>query len=89
MLQHLSNADIEKVLKKCRKYAHVIITEHQPVGDNIIPNVDQKIHAGIRLGANSGVYLDKPPFNKKLQELLTVFPEAEKNSKITTFRVFL
>ena len=89
VLQHLSNADIEKVLKKCRQFKYVIITEHQPIGDNIIPNMDQQIHAGIRLGMNSGVYLDKPPFNKKIEDLLVVFPEVEENSKITTSRVFV
>jgi SAM-dependent methyltransferase len=89
VLQHLSNADIQKVIKKLGKFDYVIITEHQPVGDNIIPNIDQLINAGIRLGVNSGVYLDKSPFNKRVEELLTVYPKAEKNSKIVTFRVFL
>ncbi len=87
VLQHLSNSDIKKVLKKCAKFNYVIITEHQPVAADIVPNIDKASNAHIRLNQRSGVYLDKAPFNKKISELLTVFPKAEKESKIVTFQI--
>ncbi len=63
VLQHLSNAQIEQVLRKLSKYRFVLITEHYP-SDNpqIVANRD-KAHGGdIRLYENSGVYLTEPPF---------------------------
>ena len=89
VLQHLSNTDIQKILKKCKQYRYVIITEHHPIGENIVANHDKPPDESIRLSWNSGVFLDQPPFNKKVEELLTVFPKIEKNSKIVTFRVFV
>lgn len=64
VLQHLSNAQISKILPKLRKYKTVFITEHYP-SDNpeIVPNKDIVHGSGIRWYKNSGVYLDKPPFD--------------------------
>ncbi len=89
VLQHLSNKDIQKVLKKCNKYKYVIVTEHLPNVESICPNKDKNSDETIRLMYNSGVYLNKPPFNFKLKELLTVYPEIEKNSKIVTFQILM
>jgi len=64
VLQHLSNAQILKIIPKLYKYQRVYVTEHYPADTKeIVPNRD-KIHgADIRLYDNSGVYLDLPPFN--------------------------
>ena len=64
VFQHLSNAQIQKVLSKLSQYRTVFITEHHPA-DNpaVTPNVDKVHGSGIRLFNNSGVYLDHPPFN--------------------------
>ncbi len=87
VLQHLSNNDIKRVLKKCKDYKYLIITEHLPCSESSIPNIDKLSDENIRLMNNSGVYLDKPPFNLNVKELLTVYPEVEKGSKIVTFLV--
>lgn len=64
VLQHLSNKEIAVVLSKLRKYKVIFITEHYPgSGKNIIPNINMKCGAGVRCTANSGVYLDREPFN--------------------------
>lgn len=63
VFQHLSNADIGKVVKKCRKYPYWIISEHLPAGADFVPNVDIAAGCGIRLLFNSGVVLSEPPFN--------------------------
>jgi hypothetical protein len=87
VLQHLSNQDIRKVLKKLKQYDYVIITEHQPTSEDARPNLNKSSGASIRLDINSGLYLDKAPFNEKIKELLTVYPETEPNSKLVTFQL--
>jgi len=87
VLQHLRNDDIQKILVKCKQYDYLIVTEHLPTTGKIVPNIDKNFGASIRLGDNSGVYLDQPPFSKKVKELLSVFPKAEENSRIVTFLV--
>jgi hypothetical protein len=71
VFQHLSNAQIGQVLAKLHKYATVVVTEHQPV-ETGTPNLDKVHGAAIRLHRNSGVYLDKPPFNLSARTLLEV-----------------
>jgi len=64
VLQHLSNAEIARVLENCRRYPYLIVTEHVPDdADGPEPNVDMPHGPGIRLTLNSGVYLDRPPFD--------------------------
>jgi SAM-dependent methyltransferase len=64
VFQHLSNAQIAKVLAKLPRYRTVFITEHYPADDvAVVPNKD-KVHGGdIRLYDDSAVYVDRPPFN--------------------------
>jgi hypothetical protein len=64
VLQHLSNEQIGKVLAKLGRYPVVFVTEHYPKdGPAVVPNRDKVHGSGIRLYENSGVYLDRPPFN--------------------------
>jgi len=64
VLQHLSNEQILKILPKLKKYKTVFITEHYPSKSaGITHNKDIVPGSAIRLYKNSGVYLDKPPFN--------------------------
>lgn len=63
VLQHLSNQDILKVLEKLNQFDLLVITEHLPNNPESADfNRDIESGAGIRLGLNSGVYVDKPPF---------------------------
>jgi SAM-dependent methyltransferase len=88
VFQHLSNNDIKKVLRKCKQYKYLIVTEHLPISESPFPNLDKPSDETIRLMFNSGVYLDKHPFSVNIKELLTVYPEVEKDSKIVTYLVF-
>jgi SAM-dependent methyltransferase len=64
VFQHLSNAQIAKVLTKLGRYRTVFITEHYPEdGPAVVPNLDKVHGSGIRLYEASGVYLDRPPFD--------------------------
>jgi 2-polyprenyl-3-methyl-5-hydroxy-6-metoxy-1,4-benzoquinol methylase len=66
VLQHLSNAQISGILAKLKNYNHILITEHLPLNESgIVYNVDKIQGDHIRLAYNSGVYIDKEPFNIK------------------------
>lgn len=65
VLQHLSNAQIAKVLPKLRQYRFLVITEHLPTDAAFIPNLDHQFGSGIRVTRNSGVVLTAPPFSLK------------------------
>ncbi|WP_343487959.1 class I SAM-dependent methyltransferase [Allomuricauda sp. d1] len=74
VLQHLSNNEISRVVKKIRTYKHVIVTEHLPKG-GFSPNLDKPTGAGIRLSKKSGVVLTEPPFElnpETTKELLNI-----------------
>ena len=67
VLQHLSNAEIQRILEKLSAFDYVIVTEHIPEG-NFTPNVDIISGQGTRLKKQSGVNLLAPPFNFKVKE---------------------
>lgn len=63
VLQHLSNAEIRRVLSKLEKYRLIVLTEHQPVrGRCSQPNRDKGHGRAIRLSKGSGVFVELPPF---------------------------
>lgn len=63
VLQHLSNAQINRVIDKCGKYDTWIVTEHLPSGAGFEPNIDISAGCGIRVLVKSGVVLTAPPFS--------------------------
>jgi len=67
VLQHLSNAEIQRILSKLTDFRYVILTEHLPEGD-FTPNKDIISGQGIRLKKQSGLNLLAPPFNFKVKE---------------------
>ena len=88
VLQHLSNKEIERVIRKFTKFDYVFVTEHYPSSDeNVIPNKD-KIHGpDVRVTNNSGVYLDKDPFNIPGVELKLSIPDDDWKGVIRTFLI--
>jgi hypothetical protein len=78
VLQHLTNAQIEKILQNldASNWRRVLITEsvHDP-RNNSIPNLDLPSHSvRTRTSMGSGVFLDKPPFNRIARRLAILFP---------------
>ncbi len=64
VLQHLSNDQIMKVLPKLEKYKVLYITEQQPMPDHdFTANQNKAAGPGTRLHENSGVFLERSPFN--------------------------
>ena len=69
----LNNKSIKQIVDKFKNYKYVIVTEHQPsekYGDTIKPNIDQISSAENRLRFKSAVYLEKSPFNCKINSKL-------------------
>jgi SAM-dependent methyltransferase len=62
VLQHLSNAQIVKVVQKLHRYNRLILTEHIPADARFPPNRDKATGGGTRLPQGSGVVLTEPPF---------------------------
>jgi len=94
VFQHLSNAQISKVLAKLGQYSTLFVTEHYP-SDEVVqaPNKDKVHGGGIRLFEDSAVYLDKAPFNffpDKMQLFLErpdhTFDGLYKPGSIRTFK---
>ncbi len=86
VLQHLSNAEIQCILKKLSNYTYAIITEHLPEGD-FEPNKDILSGQGIRLKKQSGLNVLAPPFNLKVsteKQLLSLPLKQGKGRIVTT-----
>ncbi|MCG9972764.1 class I SAM-dependent methyltransferase [Christiangramia crocea] len=71
VLQHLSNAEIQSILKKLSDFKYLILTEHFPQGD-FEPNKDIISGQGTRLKKQSGLNLSSPPFDLKAIEKRTL-----------------
>ena len=91
VLQHLSNKDIEEVIKKMTIYKYIILTEHIPLG-NFVSNKDIISGQGIRLKQNSGVNILDAPFNLKIKDQKQLEEHILENNKgrilTTLFKVF-
>jgi hypothetical protein len=72
VLQHLSNREIKKIMSKSHAYKYVIITEHL-LKEEYVKRYNKNKPTGpdIRLIDNSGVYINKPPFNLPCSEILS------------------
>ncbi|UKM64980.1 class I SAM-dependent methyltransferase [Flavobacteriaceae bacterium GSB9] len=67
VLQHLSNSEIQNILKKLTSFKYIILTEHIPLG-HFTPNVDIISGQGNRTKHHSGVNILEPPFNFNVKE---------------------
>lgn len=71
VLQHLSNEQIAQILPKLARYPHVLITEHYPgAGARVVPNRDKTHGHDTRIEDDSAVFLDQPPFNARVTEVI-------------------
>ncbi|MFD2822160.1 class I SAM-dependent methyltransferase [Lacinutrix iliipiscaria] len=80
VLQHISNTEIQKIIKKIAVYKYIILTEHLP-SEDYIPNKDIISGQGIRLKQNSGVNLLEAPFNLNIREEKTLDTYILENNK--------
>ncbi|WP_298764924.1 class I SAM-dependent methyltransferase [uncultured Polaribacter sp.] len=91
VLQHLSNAEVQCIVKKLANYKYVLLTEHLPTGE-FTPNKDIISGQGIRIKKQSGIHLLKPPFNFKpiyCKELVRIsLPNNKGEIRTTQYTVF-
>ena len=74
VLQHLTNDEVKIILNKLYKFKFVIITENIPFG-KFHDNLDKIKGPESRQYLNSGIIVEKPPFNFKFhnkKELLKI-----------------
>lgn len=86
VLQHLSNREIEGIVKKLKKYSFILLTEHIPSYD-FVPNIDIISGQGIRIKKNSGVDITANPFKfqpKKQTEILSIQVPNKSERIVTT-----
>lgn len=67
VLQHISNAEVQRILDKVSHYKYLVLTEHLPKGD-FVPNKDIISGQGTRVKKQSGIDITAPPFNFKVKE---------------------
>ncbi|MBS0379254.1 MAG: class I SAM-dependent methyltransferase [Proteobacteria bacterium] len=71
VLQHLSNAQISRVLANTRQYPYVLVTEHYPASSNVRAlNLDKPCGEDVRIYDGSAVFLDAPPFDVEVAATL-------------------
>lgn len=76
VMQHLSNAAIDKMLTKIDAFPHAIITEHHPAPQNLASiNIDKPNGGDIRVSSGSGVFPQFAPFNGNY-EVALILPFA-------------
>jgi len=88
VLQHLSNADIQKIVGKLYNYRFLVLTEVVPAVE-FIPNMDQPTGVSSRMarGLMSGIVLTASPFLLKAKNervLCVSYDEDSLGSLVTT-----
>lgn len=86
VLQHLSNAQVSRVLAKSAKYNYLLVTESVSMGRVVRPNLDIPHGPDVRASDNSGLFLDLPPFNLRTRVVLEI-PDPTHNLNIRTMLV--
>lgn len=83
VLQHISNAEILKIIPKLKAYKYILLTEHVP-SVAFKPNLDIISGQGTRLKKGSGVVLTAPPFNLTPLKVSTLLSLHLKKGSIVT-----
>ena len=85
VLQHLSNSDIKNIIPKlAQNYKYLVLTEHLPITENFIHNLDMDTGPNLRLELDSGVVLTSPPFNLEVEDKKIMFEVPLRGGVVTT-----
>jgi len=77
VLQHLSNAQILKVVPGLNRYKFLVLSEHLPAEPGFRPNLEKPAGAMVRLFLRSGVILTEPPFHLKVKSAKMICADAQ------------
>jgi hypothetical protein len=87
VFQHLSNEQIANALKKIvGKYKILIITEHLPLTDPFVPNLDKPTGPDVRKEFNSGIVLTSAPFHLQARGQRCISEWVVSDGRIRTIR---
>ena len=87
VLQHLSNSDINSFVSNLnanKPYKYLVVTEHLPIVDNFVANIDKNTGPGTRIWLNSGVVLHKKPFYLKALKISDLLQVNQFGGRIKT-----
>jgi hypothetical protein len=91
VLQHLTNAQISRILRnlEASEWRRALITEDvYDRGDDGPPNVDLPSHSvRTRVSLGSGVYIDKEPFNRSAKRIAYIEGADTKESGLLVFEL--
>jgi SAM-dependent methyltransferase len=71
VLQHLSLKSVSKIVSKLTQFRYVLVTEHCAY-ETSHPNINLPDGPYARVAWGSGTYLDRPPFNLRAMEVLSI-----------------
>jgi len=87
VFQHLSNEQIASALEKItNKYKILLITEHLPLMDPFVPNLDKPTGPDVRKEFNSGIVLTSAPFNLMVSNQRCINELVVSDGRIRTIR---
>lgn len=93
VFKHLSNDEIASALSRRilpGGFKYILVSEHHPSPlRRVVPNKDKPHGPDTRLADDSAVFLDRPPFNLSVQEVLSVPAEPWSVAPGETIRTFL
>jgi len=85
VLQHLSNDEIARALDRIQAtYPQLVLTEHLPLKDDFIPNIDIQTGPHIRLTVKSGLDITKEPFEVAIASAVVLCEVTLETSRIRT-----
>jgi hypothetical protein len=85
VLQHLSNHEIARALDRIQAtYPQLILTEHLPLENDFLPNIDIGTGPDIRLAVKSGVDITKAPFEVPVTNAVVLCEVAHQTTRIRT-----
>lgn len=85
VLQHLSNHEIARALDRIQAtYPRLVLTEHLPLDNEFVPNVDIRTGPDIRMTVKSGVDITKAPFEVSVTSAVVLCEVILETSRIRT-----
>ena len=83
VFQHITNKEINSILKKIQNFKYIFITESEPLF-KFKANIDKQRGPDCRIDLKSGIIIDKSPFNFRYLEKREILKIKKEDRYITT-----
>lgn len=84
VLQHMSNADVQRLLPKFKRFKYIVFTDHRPIINQYQPNLDSETGAFTRLKKLSALSLTTHPFYLEPRHSYTIAAVISEGGLIET-----